>query len=73
MVRQYRSAYFGKLCVVIIPQYGEKRNMKRFQMEYIENDSMTVIELSARSQAEAVQKIAQFHNGKEVCIRIKQI
>lgn len=47
--------------------------MKRFQMEYIENDSMTVIELSARSQAEAVQKIAQFHNGKEVCIRIKQI
>ena len=47
--------------------------MKRFQIEYIEKDALTVVELSARSQAEAVEKFARLHDGCDISIKVKQI
>ena len=47
--------------------------MKRFQIEYLEKDALTVIELSARSQAEAVEKFARLHDGYNISIKVKQI
>lgn len=47
--------------------------MKRFQIEYIEKDALTVVELSARSQAEVIKKFARLHDGCNISIKVKQI
>ena len=47
--------------------------MKRFQIEYLEKDALTVIELSARSQAEAVERFARLHDGCDISIKVKQL
>lgn len=47
--------------------------MKRFQIKYIEKDRLTVVELSAQSQAEAVKKVAHLHDGCDISIKVKQL
>ena len=47
--------------------------MKRFQIEYLEKDALTAVELSARSQAEAIKKFARLHDGCDIAIKVKRI